>query len=351
MANKINKFSTSSLICGRLVRAREGHVLGILVAFTLLAGCPVTQSLPKQATVQEFSQSDGEGKYLLYVPSVYTKERTWPLVILCHGTWPYDSAEAQMREWANFAEYEGIIVAAPTLASSRGDFPPPPAKQIELQAEDERTLLATVSEIKRRFSIDEPRVFMTGWSAGAYPLLYTGLRHPDIFRALYIRQGAFDERFMPLAGTKISRWQQIKIVYGKSDILRDQTVACIKWLQENKAWAEEEEVAGIHRRIDPKYTWDFFEKVVRERPWIRISPERVAGDDALAMRFRLDSVPRAVKQKWFFGDGAESYEHSPTHTYDRPGPYTVRVNVALEGGKVFTRTEEINVIRVLGAPE
>ena len=316
----------------------------------LCAGCPVTQRLPDQATIQEYSEPTSERKYLLYVPSVYTKERSWPLVVACHGTWPYDSAESQMREWAKFAEYQGIIIVAPTLVSSRGDFPPPPAVQIENQEADEKVLLSTVDEIKRRFNIEESQVFLTGWSAGAYPMLYTGLRHPGIFRAMFIRQGSFDERFLPVSELRIDRRQQIKIVYGKSDILRDQTVACVKFLRDNGAWVDDEEIAGIHRRIDPKYTWDYFQKIIRERPWIRISALREPGGDALAMRFVVDTAPKTVKQKWFFGDGNESYERSPVHVYERPGPYTVRVNVELEGGKVYTRTEEINVLRVLGAP-
>lgn len=320
----------------------------VVFASVLSAGCPATQTLPEQAAVQEFSEKSTERKYLLYVPSIYTKERAWPLVVACHGTWPYDSAEAQMREWAKLAEYEGIIVAAPQLVSSKGDFPPPPGRQIELQEQDEKAIIATVAEIKRRFSIEASRVFMTGWSAAAYPILYTGLRHPDVFRALYIRQGSFDERFQPLAGAKINRWQQIKVVYGKSDILRDQAVKCIAWLRDNKAWVDEEEVSGVHRRIDPKFTWEYFEKVVRERPWIRISVNRAPGKEPLAMRFVLESTPKAVEQKWFFGDGEESYEASPVHVYAAPGLYTVRVNVALAGGKVYSRTEEISVVRVLG---
>lgn len=313
-------------------------------------GCPVTQTLPEQAAVQQVSDSRTERGYLLYVPSIYTKERSWPLVVACHGTWPYDSADHQMREWAKLAEYEGIIVAAPTLVSSRGDFPPATAKQIELQEEDQKVILSMVEEIKRRYTIDESRVFMTGWSAGAFPLLFTGLRNPDIFRALYIRQGSFDERFQPLSGTEISRWQQIKIVYGKSDILRDQTVACVKWLRDNKAWVDEEEVAGIHRRMDAKFTWSYFEKIAKERPWIRIGMMKARGEDPLAMQFLLETSPVAVKQKWFFGDGGESYDASPIHVYDRPGIYTVRVNVALEGGKTYTRTKNVQVQRVIGGP-
>jgi len=99
-----------------------------------------------------------------------------------------------MREWARFAENRDIIVVAPQLVGTKGDFPPEPEKQIALQREDEQAILATVSEIKRKYNIAEEQVFMTGWSAGAYAILHTGLRNPDVFRALAIRQGSFNER-------------------------------------------------------------------------------------------------------------------------------------------------------------
>ncbi len=283
--------------------------------------------------------------YQLYVPSIYDGRRPWPLIVVCHGTWPWDSAESQMREWAKFAEYEGIIVAAPRLVSSKGDWPPPPSKQIALQEEDERKILAMVSEIKRRHHIAESQVFLTGWSAGAYPILHTGLRHPDVFRALFIRQGTFDERFMDVPDDVISKWQPVKIVYGKSDTLRDQTTASVDWLEKTGVWVDREELPGIHRRIDPKHAWRYFSEVIKERLWVRIRTQRPDAAKPLAIRFDLDCIPKAVKQKWFFGDGAESYDTSPTHTYEKPGRYEVRVNLAIKGGRKYTRSRTIRVTR------
>ena len=322
------------------------YLLTLLALFS--TGCPVTQPLPEQAAVQDRIEPHTRSSYLLYVPSIYTDDYAWPLVVACHGTWPYDRAESQMQEWARFAEYEGIIVVAPRLVSAKGDFPPSPKKQIALQEEDERALLATVSEIKRSHHIAEEKVFLTGWSAGAYPLLNTGLKHPDVFRALFIRQGNFDERFMDVPPSRVSRWQPIKVVYGKVDTLRDQTRASIVWLRDMGLWVEEQEFSGVHRRIDPKNTWRFFKTVIDQRPWIRIRTHRADPVRPLTIRFDLDAVPEAIEQKWFFGDGDDSYERAPIHTYKDPGKYLVRVNVALKGGKTFSRTKTLRVVRSRG---
>ncbi|MCG8408683.1 MAG: PKD domain-containing protein [Phycisphaerales bacterium] len=320
-----------------------------LVVLTLLSsGCPVTQSLPEQAAIQERTERRTECSYQLYVPSIYDDGRTWPLVVACHGTWPWDTAEYQMREWAKFAEYEGIIVAAPRLVSTEGGMPPPPEKQRKLQREDDTKILAVVSEIKRKYKIAEERVFLTGWSAGAFPILHSGLNHPDIFRALYVRQGNFDERFMDVPDDRLDKWQQIKVVFGKTDMLRDQTRGIIKWLRNQGMFVTEEEVAGFHRRIDPNHAWRFFEKVVKERPWIRIRTRTTDTSKPLTVRFAVDAIPKATKQKWFFGDGETSYEASPVHTYQTPGQYEIRLNVALEGDSKFSRTKILRVIRKWG---
>jgi len=307
------------------------------------AGCPATQALPTQAAIREVVESRTQCEYLFYVPSIYSDQRPWPLVVACHGTWPFDRADLQMREWARFAEYEGIIVAAPLLVSTKGDFPPPPEKQKRLQDEDDRKILAIVDEIKNRYNVAEEQVFLTGWSAAAYPILNTGLKHPDVFRALYIRQGNFDERFLDVPQRLINKWQPIKVVYGKVDTLRDQTVASVAWLRNMGLWVEEEQVSGFHRRIDPKHNWRFFKEVIVERPWIRIRARTPDGADSLTLQFEIDAIPKAVKQKWFFGDGAESYEPSPTHAYKSAGRYQVRANVALIGGKTYSRTKSIDL--------
>ena len=318
-----------------------------LAAF-LLAGCMPTQRLPEQASISERTEKDTGCDYLLYVPSTYSRDREWPLVVACHGTWPYDTAEFQMREWAKFAEYTDLIVVAPQLVSAKGDFVPSPQKQQSLQRRDEKAILAVVDEIKRRYTIAESQVFMTCWSAGAFPLLDTGLKHPDIFRALFIRQGTFDERFLDVPETRLNRWQMIKIVYGQSDMLRDQSIDCIKWLQDRKMYVVREEMPGSHRRIDPKHTWRFFKQVIDERPWIRLTLQPRDLSNPRAIYFSLESVPPATKQKWFFGDGAESYDAAGVHEYAQPGEYEVTVNVAMKGGKTYARRQTIRVAGVRG---
>lgn len=309
----------------------------------LACGCPSLTALPTQSPIQEVIDQPSARPFLLYVPSIYSPKKAWPLLVLCHGTIPYDTADLQMREWASFAESQGIILAAPKLQGTKGDFPPEPAKQIAAQQQDEQLILSIVATVKCRYHVAEEQVFLTGWSAGAYAILYTGLRNADVFRALAIRQGSFDQRFMTIPADRLDRWQPIKVIYGSTDFIRDQTRASIKWLRESGLYVEDEELPGTHRRIDPKFVWKFFAQVMRERPWIRIKARPVDAEKPLTLQFELSAVPPATKQKWFFGDNEESREAAPVHGYSKAGRYEVAVNVALKGGKKYTRKRAIYV--------
>lgn len=321
-------------------------VLGLFAMLAVLGACLPTQRLPEQASIAEHVEKDTGRGYLLYVPSTYSRDREWPLVVACHGTWPYDSAEFQMREWAKFAEYRDVIVVAPELVSAKGDFVPSPEKQQALQREDEKAILAVVDEVKRRYTVAESRIFMTCWSAGSFPVLDTGLKHPDVFRALFIRQGTFDERFLDVTDEQLNPWQMIKVVYGKTDMLRKQSIECIEWLQKRGMYVVREEMPGSHRRIDPNHTWQFFKQVIDERPWVRLTLRPRDLSDPTAIYFALESVPAATKQKWFFGDGSESYEATGVHQYAQPGEYEVTVNIAMGNGKKYTRAKTIRVAGV-----
>ena len=321
-------------------------VVGLLSGLALLCcGCPALDALPSQAPVQEMTEEASQRPYLLYVPSIYSGKHLWPLLVVCHGTCPYDTAELQMREWARFAENSGIIVVAPKLVGTMGDFPPPPDRQIALQREDEKAILGAVSAVKRRYSIAEDEVFMTGWSAGAYSILYTGLRNPDVFRALAVRQGSFDERFMDVPREGVDPWQKVLVIYGVSDVLRDQSMAMLKWLWAAGIHPDEREIAGSHRRIDPSVPWKYFRDVAKRSPWASIRARAVDPSKPLEVRFELMAKPKAIKQKWFFGDGTESRDSSPVHAYAESGRYEVTVNVALENGKKYARKRVVQVGR------
>jgi PKD repeat protein len=79
------------------------------------------------------------------------------------------------------------------------------------------------------------------------------------------------------------------------------------------------------------------------RPLFRAFPFR--GAAPLKVRFQNFSTGNPVRFLWDFGDGTTSIEKSPSHTYQKEGIYTVRLNVITNLGAqgVITKTNYITV--------
>jgi PKD repeat protein len=60
----------------------------------------------------------------------------------------------------------------------------------------------------------------------------------------------------------------------------------------------------------------------------------IGGYAPFTVEFTDQSVD-ATSWKWDFGDGANSTEQNPTHTYTEPGQYTVTLLVSNEAGKKY----------------
>jgi poly(3-hydroxybutyrate) depolymerase len=240
------------------------------VSAMFAAGCPITQ--PQDTPVKHTAHKDQitNTKYYLYVPSTYDKSKTYPLVITLHGTNPWDDAWMQIREWKALAEERGFIVAAPVLRvfSTEGITPVPIGKRLSALAEDDKAILAICDEISHRYRVDKKRILLTGFSAGGYPMYYTGLRHPEKFAALIARACNCDTRIMDDAGvTKTSRRVPVVIYYGKDDLgrIQKQSVAAFQWLRRhgwdkhNSKWKE---TRGGHLRR-PETCYSYWANYVR----------------------------------------------------------------------------------------
>ena len=311
-------------------------------------GCPVVSN--REAPGRELAEREPDSgrPYRLYVPTQYRETgetRLWPLVVTCHGTVPWDTARRQFDEWKGLAEQKGFLLVAPELVGTRGDVVPPPAGQIEKQIEDEKTILGIVRAVQAARSVDASRIFLTGWSAGGYAVLFTGLRHPDVFRALSVRQGNFDAAFMEPCVPFLDRYQPVQVLYGESDLLKDQALGCVDWLRGHGLEPTTLGRPGIHRR-DPEPVFSFFTTVVRQRPWVRVLVEDDARD-GLRVRFAARTSFEPVKFLWDFGDGQlRSPLAHPEHRYAQAGFYDVQLAVWAANGGPYVRQIRLQVPRV-----
>lgn len=188
------------------------------VLLTVLVGCPVPQSQDTPAAAQYLKLDQSGSGYWVYVPSYYKNDRKWPLVITLQGTHGWDSSNDQIREWKALAEQKGLIVVAPELRSVQGILPRMRGLWLKDLSKDETTILGVLDLMEQKYQIDSRAVLLAGFSAGGYPLYYTGFRHPQRFSMLIARSCNTDIEMMDqIELTDRARKMPIVMFWGRDD--------------------------------------------------------------------------------------------------------------------------------------
>ena len=141
----------------------------LILSLGLLAGGALAAPAPGgfqtgQITERVVAGSDITQSYALYLPSGYTPERKWPL-LLCFD--PGARGKVPVELFRPAAEKYGWIVAG------SNNFENGPWERIEA------AIAATWNDTRARFAVDERRIYTTGFSGGSRVSLEVALRYPD----------------------------------------------------------------------------------------------------------------------------------------------------------------------------
>ncbi|WP_048107514.1 PKD domain-containing protein [Methanosarcina barkeri] len=86
-------------------------------------------------------------------------------------------------------------------------------------------------------------------------------------------------------------------------------------------------------------------------PAASFSASPVSGKAPLAVGFTDQSTGSPASWKWDFGDGSNSTEKNPVHTYNESGLYSIKLAVSnSNGSNALTKTDYIAVSGILNAP-
>jgi phospholipase/carboxylesterase len=137
---------------------------------------------PSQQAVAGLSSLQRSGRrFVVYVPTSYTADRTWPVAMLLHGS--DDRGITIVNALAAHAEEAGVVLIAPDAARYTWDLAlgnvGPDADYIE------QLLDWTFDHI----SVDPARLTLGGFSDGATYTAWLGLLNGDIFPQLLIMSG------------------------------------------------------------------------------------------------------------------------------------------------------------------
>lgn len=299
----------------------------IAVLLSVAGGCSqyIDPNVPEP--IRPFVAPESGSEYLLYRPSSYDRNQSWPLVVVCHSSFP-DSPNRQIREWTQHSEENGFIVVAPKLVGSSATLPPATQKQISLQQQDEQRILAAIRYVRAGHTISEDRIFIHGWSGGARAAVHTGLQHPTLFRAVSLLAPKFDSDHHRALRNRIDPYQPIYLRYDVGDAITGKNGSrCAKWLRTNGAKLREEN-GGTASKSSTETAVEFLRNVIRTEPWIHLRAIRTADRGPMAMQFKLRCSYVPAHIHWEFGDGDTSDVAEPIHLFRNPGTYRVQVRIA-----------------------
>jgi len=124
------------------------------------------------------SAVDGsEQPYRVYLPETAVQAARMPVVIAMHGTGGNESTLLEDPRYEKgairkAADKYGFIVVSPF---GRGIT--------EYRGIGENDVLCVLAEVRKKFPIDEDRIYVTGHSMGGTGAAYLALHHPDLFAA------------------------------------------------------------------------------------------------------------------------------------------------------------------------
>jgi len=320
-----------------------------VTALALVGGCVSKIDSSAAEPIRSFVEPEHGSGYLLYRPSSYDRRYSWPLVVVCHSAFT-DSPRRQIRDWAQVAEREGMLVAAPTLTAVRKSFARKPKVQRELLREDEARILSVIRHVCAGHRVSEDRVFVYGYSGGAHSAVFTGLRHPGMFRAIGLVSPAFDEAYLSAGDIAVAPHQPVFLNYSVADSITGKNGRrCAKWLRGQGA-AVHVDAHGKADRTEVPRVAAFFGDVVRRRAWMNIRTRPTADGNPNARQFELRATPKPKTVRWSFGDGDESSVTRPLHIYARPGSYRVEVHATFDDRESDSRSVVLAVPQGTTAP-
>jgi len=257
-------------------RLKTGVVVVLAAMCVGQIGCAVPQK-PGRGSQKRLVEPSTQTAYWLYLPEDYVERdgqhprgERWPMVVTLHGLRPYDNAEWQCREWQEEADRYGLIVVAPDLRTCDSLTMQLPLREAELSyvRNDEKGLLAIMSEVFRRTNADPHRVLMTSFSSGGYLAHYLVNRYPQRFSVLAVRGSNFNRQLLQASQVPRYRDMPIGIFFGQHDIpiCRRENMDAIEWYRSHRFDVEARMVQGLGHERRPQFAAALFARVADLTP-------------------------------------------------------------------------------------
>lgn len=145
--------------------------LGLFVAFAVFVAFAIMNFTPKDPANYKHTQPV---EYYLYVPKEYSGDKEWPLFVGIHGAG--SSGMECWNLWQSSADKEGFILLCPTIPGDAAGY---------YQDVGENTVWHAINAVKKEYRV-KPRMFFSGFSAGAFFIQGFAFHYPEYVNGLSI---------------------------------------------------------------------------------------------------------------------------------------------------------------------
>ena len=128
----------------------------------------------------------GNRSYYLNVPTGYTPTRAWPLLLALRGqSLPVSTAAQQVRnDWSSWSNLDGFIVIAVAGNSTQGGWG---------ASGDIEEIDAALADAFASYNVEQSRVYLWGFSAGAHYGHWLALGNTNFFAAYGVSAGSLEQ--------------------------------------------------------------------------------------------------------------------------------------------------------------
>lgn len=198
---------------------------------------------------------DTDQPYSIYLPKDFDPKRKYPLIISLHaafsnhrlnlrrvfgkGNQPGESDAEASRHFPRLPDV-GFIVVSPFARGTMG-----------YRGIAEKDVLDVLGDVRRRFAVDEDRIYLTGIAMGGGGALWLGLTRPDIWAAVAVVCPEIPDGMEELAGNAVNL--PVRLHHGAQDPVMP--------VRGSREWAKRLTAAGVrveyHEYPDGKHnSWD-----------------------------------------------------------------------------------------------
>lgn len=330
-------------------RRRASRFLVVCVGVSVFAGglaggCSqyIDPNVPEP--IRPFADPAGDRAYLLYRPSEYDRNLSWPLVVVCHGAFP-DSANRQIRAWTALAESRGFLVLAPTLTSEGRSKPRRLEKRLAQLRDDEVHILSAIQHVRAGHRVSWDRIFIYGWGTGSRVAVFSALGNRRLFRALAVAEPRIGEGVLNEMDSAIDAYLPVSVRYEMTDAITGKHGKRLEdWMRDQGANLDADNFGAV-KQSDTVPAIEFFEESIRRTPFIQILTTVASngGGNPMKIQFKARCSFKPVRYRWEFGDAGISTTAEPSHIFRETGSHDVTLTVEDAQRKVFTRTVKVAV--------